>query len=120
MPIIEYMQATYRVPYVDAITEPGPVASLARPVDPEVAASVLRRLAVSVDRHDSRVVALVGHHDCGGNPVGEARQRVQTEESADYVAERFPTLLVVGLWVDEAGVVSEITRREPAGENGGR
>ena len=120
LPIIEYMQATYGVPYVDAVTEPGPVSSLARPVDPEVAASVLRRLGVSVDTHGSRVVAVVGHHDCTGNRVDKERQRVQTEESVDYVAEHFPALLVVGLWVDEHGVVSEITRREPVGEHGGQ
>lgn len=107
LPVIAYLMNRYEVLYVDQVTEPGPIASLACPGDPEIAASILRRVAVSVDRHGSRVVAVVGHCDCTGNQLDETGQREQIREAVERIAGRFPGVEVVGLWVDCDWSVSE-------------
>ena len=113
LPVIEYLRKRLGIPYVDSVTEPGPVLSLATDPTGEVSESILRRVAVSADRHGSAVVAVVAHSDCGGNPADEETQRAQLKESVDAIAGRFPAMTVVGLWVDEGWRVSEVTNRPP-------
>jgi hypothetical protein len=110
LPVIAYLQSRTGARYVDSVTEPGPVRILGEPEgteDEAARASILRRVAVSVERHGSGLVAVVGHTDCGGNPAGEAQQMVQLERSVDVLAAAFPTVQVLGLWVDEDWTVSE-------------
>ena len=115
LPVIRYLQDRFEVLYVDSVTEAGPVKSLAQPVDETVSQSILRRVAVSTEKHGSKVVAVIAHDDCGGNPADETTQRRQLEEAADLVAARFPEMLVLGLWLNRDWSVFEVTRRDPEG-----
>ena len=49
LPVIRYLQQRFGVLYVDLVTEPGAVRSLAGPADTETKRSILRRVAVSLD-----------------------------------------------------------------------
>ena len=111
LPVIRYLQERFEVPYVDSITEAGPVRSLAEPVDQAVSESILRRVAVS-RKHGSKVVA---HDDCAGNPEDETTQRRQLEEAVDFIAGRLPETLVLGLWLSRDWSVFQVTSRAPAG-----
>ena len=67
-PVTEWMRTHFNVDYVDMITEPGPDKALTQgPV--EVVESIRRKVLVSITAHYSSVIAVVGHHDCAGNPV---------------------------------------------------
>ncbi len=99
---------------MDSVTEAGPVKSLAEPVDPAVSRSILSRVAVSTEKHGSKVVAVIAHDDCGGNPADETTQRRQLEEAVGFIAEHFPETLVLGLWLDADWSVFEVTSRDPA------
>ena len=68
-PVSAYLKETFHVSYVDTITEPGPDRILAELVDYEIVKSIRRRLDISVDKHGSKIIAVIGHHDCAGNPV---------------------------------------------------
>ena len=114
LPVIRYLQDRFEVPYVDSITEAGPVKSLAQPVDEVVSESILRRVAVS-RTHGSEVVAIIAHDDCAGNPADETTQRRQLEEAVDFVSGRFPEMLVLGLWLNRDWSVFEVTSRDRAG-----
>lgn len=105
LPVIEYMRARFGVPYVDNITEPGPVRVLGDAGCEEIAESIARRVGVSVESHGSEVVAIVAHHDCTVNRLEKDAQLGQLARSADFIAERFPHVRVLGVWVDEAGDV---------------
>jgi len=114
MPVIEYLRKRLGVPYIDSVTEVGPVLSLSEDPAGSVTESIVRRVAVSIERHASSVLAVVAHWDCGGNPADEETQREQLLASVDLLAERFPKVTVVGLWVDEGWRVREVTNRPPA------
>ena len=68
MPVIEYMKSKYGIDYVDMITEPGPNKILSENKDKNSIDSIKRRVKISVEAHKSRLIAVVGHHDCAGNP----------------------------------------------------
>ena len=69
IPVIDWLRRQYGVDYVDMITEPGPERLLAESKDVMASASIHRRLEISVNRHNSKLVAIEGHHDCAGNPT---------------------------------------------------
>jgi len=114
LPVIRYLQGRFEVAYVDSVTEAGPVKSLTEPVDETVSQSILRRVAVS-RTHGSKVVAIIAHDDCAGNPEDETTQRRQLEEAADFIAGHCPDMLILGLWLNRDWSVFEVTSRDPAG-----
>lgn len=108
LPVIHYLAERFNVEYVDSITDPGPNLILARRSDKGIVDSIERRVSISVNKHKSIGIAVVGHHDCAGNPSQPSEQIEQTLESVRYLQEKFPDVPVIGLWVDELWSVSEI------------
>jgi hypothetical protein len=108
LPVIEYLKKRLNVDYVDTVTEPGPNAILAAGTDASAVESIRRRVHISVEHHRSVGIAVVGHHDCAGNPAGPERQREQTLAAVRYLQGQFAGVPVIGLWVNNAWEVSEI------------
>ncbi|MEO0077968.1 MAG: carbonic anhydrase [candidate division WOR-3 bacterium] len=101
IPVSEWLRQRYRADYVDTITEPGPDRILAAGQDEAAVVSIRSRVAISVEKHGSRLVAIVGHHDCAGNPVDKASHVRQLRLAADAVrAWGFPVEVLL-LWVGE-------------------
>jgi hypothetical protein len=101
IPVIEYIKRNYDIDYVDMITEPGPNKILAENTDKTIIESIKGRVKISVERHNSKLVALVGHHDCAGNPADRETQlkhilaAIRTVHSWNFKVQ------VTGIWVDE-------------------
>jgi hypothetical protein len=108
LPVIRYLSERFRAEYVDSVTEPGPNAILARRTDAAAVEAIERRVRISIERHKSVGIAVVGHHDCAGNPAGLAEQTRDTLAAVRYLEERFPGIPVIGLWVNHAWEVCEI------------
>ena len=108
IPVIKFLQDRFGTEYVDVITEPGPNRILAEQGDGPQTLSILARLDISVKRHGSRGIAVVGHYDCAGNPSEEATQERQTRTAVDMLRSRYGQAEVIGLWVDEYWRVVEI------------
>jgi len=113
LPVITYLQNRFSATYVDVITEPGPNHLLANQADPKLVESIFNRVKISVDNHHSGGIAIVGHHDCAGNPASKEEQLVQTEKAAGMLREKYPDIEIIGLWVDENWEVSEIQLDTP-------
>ena len=67
IPVIEFLRKRFGVEHVDTITEPGPNRILALHSDGGPAASILSRVALSVEKHGSVGIAVAGHFDCAGS-----------------------------------------------------
>lgn len=109
LPVITYLQERFDAAHVDVISEPGPNLLLATTPEPGTVESILERARISVEKHHSKGIAVIGHHDCAGNPVSEAEQRLHTREAVMMLREEFPGIEIIGLWVDENWEVSEVT-----------
>jgi len=108
LPVITYLQKRFNTKYVDSITEPVPNLILAKQQDMNLIESILTRLKISVEKHKSVGVAVVGHYDCAGNPAKKEEQIKHIEESLRLIRQQYKELEIIGLWVDENWEVNEV------------
>jgi len=108
LPVIEYMKNRYGVDYVDMVTEPGPNKILAENGDKTTIESIKRRAKISVERHNSKQIAIVGHHDCAGNPTHKETQIKHILSAIKTVKSWGFDVQITGLWVDENWRVCEV------------
>jgi carbonic anhydrase len=107
-PVNEWIRNKYGVDYVDTITEPGPNKILAENKDKSALESIKNRINISVNKHKSTTIAIVGHHDCAGNPTDQETQKKHTLEAIKTVSSWGFNVNVIGLWVNENWEVSEV------------
>ena len=108
IPVIEWLKRQYQVDYVDMITEPGPERLLAEAEDKVIIETIKKRLEISVNRHNSELVAIVGHHDCAGNPADKETRLAQVLAAIKTVESWQHNINVIGLWVDGNRKVHEV------------
>ena len=108
LPVITYLQKRFNAKYVDSITEPGPNLILSMQSDSYLVESILTRLKISVEKHKSVGVAIVGHYDCAGNPAKKDDQIQHIEESVKFIRQQYNKLEIISLWVDENWKVNEV------------
>ena len=97
-PVSTYIKTRFAVDYVDTITEPGPEGILVNGPS-EAVASIRARVAISVEKHGSKVIAVVAHHDCAGNPVSKDQHLEQVRQAADVIRSWGYDAEVLALWV---------------------
>ena len=101
IPVIKYIKSKYAVDCVDMITEPGPNKILSENTDRAAIESIKRKVAISVQVHNSKLIAVVGHYDCAGNPADKETQLSHILASTNTVKSWEFDTHVIGLWVDE-------------------
>ncbi len=100
---IAWMKASYHLDYVDAITEPGMDAYELGLTD-EKRAWLKRKLEISIQNHGSRVISIVGHEDCAGNPVTKETHIDDIHHGISLLQELIKEIdpsidvIVLGLW----------------------
>lgn len=107
-PVIHFIKAKYNVKFIDMITEAGPIKELSRQGGSAIADSIKNRIDISIEKHCTKLVAVVGHYDCAGNPVDEEIQREQVRISVQRIKNWNNTIDVIGLWVNSKWCVEEI------------
>ena len=108
LPVIKWICERYGVDYVDMVTEAGPVKILADNGDAVLLESMRKRVEISVNKHGSRIVAIVAHFDCAGNPVEKDVQIGQIKKSFETVRSWGFEVEMIGLWVDENWEVNQV------------
>jgi carbonic anhydrase len=107
IPANEWLKKKFKVDYVDTITEPGPNKILADNTDKTTVDSIKRRVAISVNKHGSKYIAILGHYDCAGNPVEKEQQLAHIRRAIKTINSWGFPVQTIGLWVDENWRVSE-------------
>jgi len=69
-------------------------------VDIAILESIRKRMNISVNLHGSKVVAVVAHHDCAGNPVEKEKQIGQLDASLKTLKSWGFAVEYIKLWVD--------------------
>ena len=99
-PISRWMRGRLSLDYLDTITEPGADKLLAE--GPAEAIEGLKaKVQISTQKHGSKVVSVVGHHDCAGNPVPKEKHVEQIRQGVERIRSWKLGVRVLGLWVDE-------------------
>lgn len=101
-PVVEYMVKHLGVDYVDMITEPGPNEILSENKDSNTIESLKKKVAISVEKHGSEIIAIAAHYDCAGNPETEDVQKEHLRKASSVIASwGFPVKRIIALWLDE-------------------
>jgi len=108
LPVIEYLQQRFDVEYVDSITKPGPSLILAERKNDATVQAILDMLKLSIEKHNSAEVAVVGHYDCAANQALRADQVVHIRQACQFLRQQFENVKIIGLWVDENWDVHEV------------
>ena len=77
LPVFEFSQQRFNAEFVDTITEAGPNLILAEQKDQGKIQSIFERIEISINKHHSVGIVIVGHHDCAGNPASKKEQIIQ-------------------------------------------
>ncbi|MGC8936612.1 MAG: carbonic anhydrase [Candidatus Methanomethylicaceae archaeon] len=64
--------------------------------------------ADKVKKHNSKVVAIVAHYDCAGNPVGKYVQIQQLIKAIREIKSWDYDVDVIGLWVNDKWQIDEV------------
>jgi len=107
-PIINYIKEKYEVKYIDTITEPGPCKIVSQNTDNLLLESIDNRIAISLNKHGSKIIFISGHYDCAGNPVSEEIQIEQLNKSQKILRLKYPNIKVKKLWINKNWEVEEL------------
>jgi len=99
-PVIKFLKNKYKVDFVDMITEPGMDKILAES-DQKTLNGIRQKLEISVKKHGSKIVAIVGHTDCAGNPVEKEQHISHIKKGKKIIESMNFKVKVLGLWVNE-------------------
>ncbi len=108
IPVIEWLKKEYKVDYVDMITEPGPDKVLSEDRDSFTIQAIRRKVEISLNKHNSKIVAIAGHHDCAGNPVNKETHLKQILSAVGAIKMWNLGVDVVGLWINENWEVHKV------------
>ena len=110
LPVIRYLQQRFNVEYVDTITEAGPNLILSKQKNREAIHSILERLKISIENHNSVGVAIVGHYDCAGNPAPKDEQIKHLQKAIQFLQKHYESVEIIGLWVSDKWEVQEVSQ----------
>jgi carbonic anhydrase len=99
-PVIKFLKEKYKVDFVDMITEPGIDRILAEG-DEKMLEKIKNKIEISIKKHGSKVVAIVGHTDCAGNPVERKEHLRQIRKGKEILKSMNIKAEILGLWVNE-------------------
>jgi hypothetical protein len=106
-PIADWVKMHFSVTWVDMITEAGADGILAHGPAPLIE-SMRQRAHISVEAHGSSVIVVAGHDGCAGNPVSREQHLADIRQALRVVAEWGFSARVVGLFVNEWGLIEEV------------
>lgn len=113
-PVMDYLKRNYNIEFFDAANEAGPIKILTERTEKCRLYSLKEQIMTSLEEHESRFIAVVGHHDCTDNPVDRPEQEAQIEHTLEYLRKAFGSeITYLGLFVNERWEVEEHIKIEP-------
>lgn len=107
-PVINYIKNKYGHCYIDMITEPGPNKILSENTDHSTIESIKNKVKISIQKHNSNLLAVTGHYDCAGNPVEESEHKIQIGNAIKRLKTWNLKIKIIGLWINKNWRVEEL------------
>ncbi len=102
----EWMRQKFGVDFIDTVTGAG----MNKIINAEDDTLVPYKNAaeISVTKHGSKSVAVVGHYDCAGNPVSEDEHKIHIRQAIEKINSWGWPVEVVGLWVNSDWQIEQV------------
>ena len=107
-PITDYIKQNYAVDIVDMITFPGANGIFSNESRQAEALLAKHSAAISVEKHNSRIIAVVGHYDCAGNPGDKNHHYFQIRKALQEISLWKLPAKIIGLYVNDNWQVEEV------------
>jgi len=102
LPVLQWIINNYQISFVDMITEPGIVSIISDNKNP-LFDSILEKVKISLNIHNSNTIFVIGHDDCAGNPESQQIQKNQIIRSVEILKNKIsdinPSCKILGLWI---------------------
>jgi hypothetical protein len=99
--VIDYMKQKYNIDGVDMVTFPGVDGLFFNEQNSTEIALIRRAVSISIERHGSQIITLVGHYDCAGNPGDREHHNKHIRRAMQEVSSWNLNTQVIGLYVNE-------------------
>ena len=99
--VIDYMKRKYNIDGVDMVTFPGVDGLFSNEQNSAEIALIRRSVSISIERHGSKIIALVGHYDCAGNPGDREHHNKHIRRAMQEVSSWNLNAQAIGLYVNE-------------------
>ena len=106
-PLINWAKEKFGADYIDMINEPGPDKVLLTD-DKNFFNYTLKKIKISTEKHGSKLLIIVGHYDCAGNPVSKEEHINFVKESIKTVKTLLSGIDIIGIYINENWEVEEL------------
>ena len=106
--VIDHMKQNYSVDGVDMVTFPGADGLFSNEKYSGEIALIRRAVSISIEKHGSRIIAVVGHHDCAGNPGDREHHFMHIRKAMHEVSSWNFNAQVIGLYVNDKRAIEEV------------
>ena len=107
--VIDHMKQNYNIDGVDMVTFPGADGLFSNGDHSEEIALIRRAVSISIEKHGSKIVAVVGHYDCAGNPGDREYHYIHIRRAVNEVSSWNFQAQVIGLYVNDKREIEEVT-----------
>jgi len=107
-PVIDFMKQKYGIDGVDMVTFPGVDGVLSSIGNFNTIALIRNAVSISVERHGSRIIAVVGHFDCAGNPGNREHHYAHIRKAVQQVSSWNFDAKIVGFYVNDKWQIEEV------------
>lgn len=107
-PVIDFMKHKYGIDGVDMVTFPGVDAIISSSGISDAIALIRGAVSISIDKHGSRIIAVVGHFDCAGNPGNREHHYAHIGKAVQQVSSWNFKVEIVGLYVNDKRQIEEV------------
>ena len=107
-PVIDFMKQTYNIDGVDMVTFPGVDGVISNGENSDKIALIRNAVSISIEKHRSRIIAVVGHFDCAGNPGDREHHYAHIQKAVQEVSSWSFHAQVVGFYVNDKKQIEEV------------
>lgn len=107
-PVIDFMKQEYGIDGVDMVTFPGVDGIISSLGNFNTIALIRNAVSISVERHGSRIIAVVGHFDCAGNPGNREHHYAHIRKAVQQVSSWNFDAKIVGFYVNDNWQIEEV------------
>ena len=107
-PVIDFMKQKYNIDGVDMVTFPGVDGVISNQENSDEIAFIRNAVSISIEKHLSRIIAIVGHFDCAGNPGNREHHYAHIQRAVNEVSSWSFHAQVVGFYVNDKKEIEEV------------
>jgi hypothetical protein len=106
--VIDYIKQDYNIDGVDMVTFPGADGLFSNGDHSEEIALIRRAVSISIEKHGSRIIAIVGYYDCAGNPGDRKHHYMHIRRAMREVSSWNLHAQVIRLYVNDKREIEEV------------